>query len=126
MPRFIIIKKWIEVHNQSLGSYSISKQIRFKTSKLRSDLCDYSDAYIIAKGAITATDPNNDEFNKKLAFENNAPFISCISKIYNALTGNAEDLDIVIPKYNLIEYGKDYLKTIEVCGIITEMNQILV
>ena len=61
-----------------------------------------------------------------MAFENNAPFISCISKINNTLTGNAEDLDIVIPKYNLIEYGKDYLKTIEVCGIITEMNQIVV
>ena len=44
-----------------------------------------------------------------MAFENNAPFISCISKINNTLTGNAEDLDIVIPKYNLIEYGKDYL-----------------
>ena len=126
MPRFNIIKKWIEVHNQSLGSYSISKQIRFKTSKLRSNLCDYSDAYIIAKGAITATDTNNDEFNKKLAFENNAPFIRCISKINNTLTSNAEDLDIVIPKYNLIEYGKDYLKTIEVCGIVTEMNQIVV
>ena len=126
MPRFIIFKKWIEVHNQSLGLYSISKQIRFKTSKLRSDLCDYSDAYIIAKGAITVTDPNNNEVDKKLAFKNNAPFISCISKINNTLTGKAEDLDIVIPKYNLIQYDKNYLKRIEVCGIITEMNHIVV
>ena len=64
---------------------------------LRSDLRDYSDAY------ITATDPNNANYDKKLAFKNNAPFTNCISKINNVLIDNAEDLDIVIPMYNLIE-----------------------
>ena len=48
---------------------------------LRSDLCDYSDAYIVVKGTITVEDPNDANYNKKLAFKNNAPFISCISKI---------------------------------------------
>ena len=78
---------------------------------LQSDLCDYSDAYIVVKGTITVPDPDNDAYDKKLAFKNNIPFISCISKINNTLIDNAEDLDIVIPVYNLIEYNKNYSKT---------------
>ena len=70
---------------------------------LRSDLWDFSDAYIVVKGTITVTNPNNDGYDNKLAFKNNAPFFSCISKINNALIGNAKDLDIVMPMYNLIE-----------------------
>ena len=49
VPRFIT-KKWIEVHDQSGGRYSTNKHLRLKTSMLRSDLCDYSDAYIVVKG----------------------------------------------------------------------------
>ena len=75
---------------------------------LRSDLCDFSDAYIAVKGKITITDPNNDAYEKKLAFKNNVLFVSCISKINNTLTDNAEDLDIVMPIYNLLEYSKNY------------------
>ena len=75
---------------------------------LRSDLCDFSDAYIAVKGKITITDPNNDAHEKKLAFKNNVLFVSCISKINNTLTDNAEDLDIVMPIYNLLEYSKNY------------------
>ena len=70
---------------------------------LWSDLWDFSGAYIVVKGTITVTNPNNDVYDNKLAFKNNAPFFSCISKINNALIGNAEDLDIVMPMYNLIE-----------------------
>ena len=75
---------------------------------LRSDLCDFSDAYIAVKGKITITDSNNDAYEKKLAFKNNVLFVSCISKINNTLTDNAEDLDIVMPIYNLLEYSKNY------------------
>ena len=57
VPRFIT-KKWIEVHDHSGKIHSINKQIRFKTSMLLSDLCDYSDAYIVVKGTITAANPN--------------------------------------------------------------------
>ena len=79
---------------------------------LRSDLCDYSDAYVWVKGKITVTNPNdNANFNKQLTLKNNAPFISCISKINGELVENAEDLDIVIPMYNLLEYSKNYEKT---------------
>ena len=49
VPRFIT-KKWIEVHDQSGGTYNTNKQIRFKTYMLRSYLCDYGDAYIVVKG----------------------------------------------------------------------------
>ena len=110
VPRFIT-KKWIEVHDQSGGSCNINKQIRFKTSMLQSDLCDYSDAYIVVKGTINVRDPNDDPYDKKSAFKNNAPFISCFSKINNMLIDNAEDLDIVMSMYNLIEYSKNYSKT---------------
>ena len=104
-------KKWIEFHDQSGETYNTNKQIRFKTSILRSDLCDYSDTYIVAKGKLIVTNPDNDANDKKLAFKNNTPFTSCISKINNILTDNAEDLDIVMPIYNLIEYSKNYRKT---------------
>ena len=51
LPRFVT-KKWIEVYDQSEGNYNVNKEIRIKTSMLRSDLCDYSDAYIVVKGNI--------------------------------------------------------------------------
>ena len=63
---------------------------------LRSDVCNYSDAYIVLKEAITVTNPNNNVYDKKLAFENSALSASCISKINNTLIDNAEDLDIVM------------------------------
>ena len=102
---------------------------------LRSDLCDFSDAYIVVKGNITVTKktftaddidaPNNTAANvtatntannnafgdKKLVFKNNAPFINCISKINGVKIDNAEDLDVVMPMYNLLEYSKNYRKT---------------
>ena len=59
----------------------------------------------------TRITPNTDIFYAVLAFKNNAPFISCISKINNVIIENTEDLDIVMPAYNLIEYSKNYSKT---------------
>ena len=85
---------------------------------LQSKLCDYSDAYIVVRGTINGTDSKNKAYDKKLAFKNNAPFISCISKISNTLTDNAEDLDIVMPKCNLIEHTKIIQRHQEVYGII--------
>ena len=72
---------------------------------LRSNLCDYSDAYIVLNGIIdllTADANEDDKAEKDVAFKNNAPFRSCISKINNNLINNAEDLDIVMPMYNLL------------------------
>ena len=101
IPRFVT-KKWIEVYDQSEKSYNVNKEIRIKTPMLRSDLCDFSDAYIVVKGTITVTNPNNAKRNKAVAFKNNAPFINCISKINGVQIDNAEDLDVVIPMYNLL------------------------
>ena len=64
MPK-IVTKKWIEVDDQSEISYNVNKEIRIKTSILRSDLCDFSDAYIIAKKIITGTEPDNAKKIKK-------------------------------------------------------------
>ena len=110
----VVAKKWIEVHDLSVTAknrYKPSKQIRFKTSMLRSDLCDYSDAYIAVE--IVTVEGNNkiDTGNRFLAFKNNTPFTDCISKINNTLMDNAEDLDIVMPMYNLLQYSKSYIKT---------------
>ena len=82
---------------------------------LRSDLCHFIDAYIVVNRDITLTKAANRDFidvrNRFLAFKNNAPFTNCISKINNALIDIAEDLDIVMPMYNLLEYSKHYSKT---------------
>ena len=133
LPNFLT-KKWVEVYDQSEGNYNVNKEIRIKKSMLRSDLCDFSDAYIVVKGTITVTKktftandfdaPSNTAANatatittdnafceKKLVFKNNLPFISCISKINGVKIDNAEDLDVVMPMYNLLEYSKNYRKT---------------
>ena len=63
---------------------------------LLSELCNYSDTYIGVRGTINVTDPNNNAYDKKLAFKNNAPLISCLTKVSNTLANNAEELDIVM------------------------------
>ena len=110
LPRFVT-KKSIEVYDQSEGNYNVNEEIRIKTSMLRSDLCDFSDAYIVVKGTITVVRPNNAKRNKAVTFKNNAPFINCISKINGVKIDNAEDLDVVMSMYNLLEYSKNYRKT---------------
>ena len=108
-----ITKKWVKVYDQSGRTddrYKPNKQIKFKTSVLRSDLCYYSEAYIVVKGKITVTRPGSIMYDKKLALKNNALFTSCISKTNNTLIDNAEDLGIVMPMYNLLEHSKNYRK----------------
>ena len=93
--------------------YSPNKQIRFKTSILRSRLCDYSDANILIKGNITvnntadAGDAANNT-DKKVIFKNHVPFTNCISKVNNTQIGNAEYIVIVMALYNLIQYNDNY------------------
>ena len=77
----------------------------------QSNLCDYSNAYIVIAGIITVEGANNrDRMNRSLAFKNNAPFISCISKVNSVLIENTWDLDVML-LYNLLEYSKSYSKT---------------
>ena len=81
-------KNWVERDDRSYGTFSTGSQIKFKTSMIRSSLCDYRDAYILAKGTITVTKavatgtaPNNR--GKKVAFKNCTPFTKCKSEINN-------------------------------------------
>ena len=107
-------KKWIKKKNDLPScQYSINKNIRFKASVLRSDLCDYSDAYIFVKGRITVEGDNDDKIrNQKLIFKNNAPFRSSISKINNTFIDDGEDPDNAMPMYNLLEYCDNYSMTL--------------
>ena len=98
-----VTRKWIEGNDLSSGQYSANKNIRFKTTMLRLDLRDYSNAYIVLKGRITVDGTvEAKEKNKKITFKNDAPFMSCISRIYNTFMDNSENLDIVMPMYNLL------------------------
>ena len=114
-----VTREYVRVNSLS-NTYNENKSIRFKTPMLRSNLCDYSDAYILVKGTITVTAPganngaNNirDKRNRPLILKNNALFVSCITRINGELIEDADDLDIVMSMYNLLEYSKNYRKTI--------------
>ena len=108
--------EYVRVNSLS-NMYNENKSIRFKNPMLGSDLCDYAGVYILFNGTITVTanvGDNNirDKRNRPLILKNNAPFISCITKINNELIQDAEDLALVMPLHNLLEYSKNYRKTI--------------
>ena len=111
-------KKWVELNDESRGTYNINSQIKLKTTMLKSSMCDYSDAYILVKGKITITGEGDDaaarqadERDKGVAFKNCAPFTNCISETNNTQIDNYKDNDIIMPMYNLIEYSDNYSKT---------------
>ena len=106
-----VTRQYVKVNSLS-NTYNENKSIRFKTPMLRSDLCDYSDVYILIKGTIIVAGNNpRDRQDRPVILKNNAPFISCITRINGELIEDADDLDVVMPMYNLLEYGKNYRKT---------------
>ena len=109
-------RKWIEINYDSIGAYNPGSQIKFKTTMIKSSLCDYSDAYVHVKGTITvnntaAADADANNTKKKVIFKTRAPFTNCVSEISNTDIDNAKDIDIVMPMYNLMEYSDNYSKT---------------
>ena len=109
-------RNWVEINDESKGRYDNSN-IRFKTSIIRSNLCGYSDAYILVKGTITvqntaAADVAVNNTHKKVIFKNCAPFTDCITEINNTQIDDAQKIDVVMPMYNLIEYSDAYSKTL--------------
>ena len=107
-----VTRKYVRVNSLS-NTYNENKSIRFKAPMLRSDLCDYEDAYIVVNGTILVNGLNpRDRQNRPLILKNNAPFVSCIKRINNELIEDANDLEIVMPMYNSLEYSKSYRKTI--------------
>ena len=110
-------RNWIEINYESRENYA-NGDIKFKITMLRSNLCDYTDSYILVKGTITTTGEGADagaeradERDKGVTFKNCAPFSKCISRINNTDIDNAHDIGIVMPMYNLIEYIDNYSKT---------------
>ena len=109
-------RNWVETNDES-RNYANS-DIRFKTTILRSNLCDYADSYILVKGTITITGAGDDaaarradERNRGVTFKNCAPFTKCISRINDTIIDNAHDIDIIMSMHNLIEYSDNYSKT---------------
>ena len=109
-------RNWIEINDESRGTYNVNSQTKFKTTMLKSSLCDSGDAYILVKGTISVNNTAGagvavNNTNKNVIFKNCAPFANCISEINNTQIDNAKDIDIVMPMYNLIEYSDNYAKT---------------
>ena len=112
-------RNWDEINDESSGAYT-SNGIKFKTTMLRSNSCDYADAYILVNGMIAIFEAGNDgtarqadERYKTVTFKNCAPFTKCISRINNIDIENAQNIDIVMPMYNFIEYSDNYSKPSE-------------
>ena len=113
-PTKLRTKNWVKINDESQGTYNNDNQIRFKTSMLRSSLCDYSNAYILVKGTITVAkekDVATINANKKVIFKNCVPFTSCIGRINSTQVDDAQYIGVIMPMYNLIEYSDNYSKT---------------
>ena len=103
-----VAKKWCVIDSETSGTYSENEQIKFLTRSIESSLCDYSDAYILVTGNITAT-PNNAA--TQVVFKNCAPFEDCRTEINDTFVDYANFLNITMPMYNLTEYSDDYSNT---------------
>ena len=105
-------RKWYVINDQNNTVYGEGNEdnrtVKFETRVIKSNLCDYSDAYILVTGDITATGDNADT---RVAFKNCVPFTKCITHINDEHVDNAYNLDILMPMYNLIEYSGNYLDT---------------
>ena len=105
-------RKWYVINDQNNTDYGEGNEdsttIKFETKIIKSNLCDYSDTYILVIGDITAIGGNA---NTKVAFKNCAPFTKRVTHINDQHVDNADDLDIVMPIYNLNEYSNNYSDT---------------
>ena len=106
-------KKWYVINDESNTNYGVNKDtrannpdtIKYDTRVLKPNLCDYAEAYILVDGTIRGTTGDN---NTRLALKNCAPFTKCNLEINDEHIDTAENLDIVMPMYNLIEYSDNY------------------
>ena len=106
-------KKWYIINNENNTNYGVNKDtgadnpdtIKYDTRVLKPNLCDYAEAYILVDGTIRATNAVN---ATRLALKNCAPFTKCSLELNDEHVDTAENLDIVMPMYNLIEYSDNY------------------
>ena len=105
-------RKWYAINDQNNTDYAKGNEnsttVKFENKVIKSNLCDYSDAYILVTGNITAT---GGDANTRVAFKNCALFTKCKTHINDEHVDNADNLDILIPMYNLIEYSDNYSDT---------------
>ena len=107
-------KKWYVINDENNTNYGVEKNtrannpdtIKYYTRVLKPNLCDYPEAYILVAGTIRAA--NNVNNNTRLALKNCAPFTKCNLEINDEHVDTAENLDIVMPMYNLMEYSDNY------------------
>ena len=115
-------RKWYVINDQNNGEYGKGSEndlsIKFETKVIKSSLCDCSDVYILVtediKVAVVGADTN-------IAFKNCAPFTRCVTHINDEHIDTAENLDIIMPMYSLIEYSDHYSYTSEVSGSLREI-----
>ena len=106
-------KKWYIINDENNTNYGINKDtgennpdtIKYNTRVLKPNWCDYAEAYILADGTISAAAANN---NTRLALKNCAPFTKCNLEFNDEHVDTAENLDIVMPMYNLVECSDNY------------------
>ena len=102
-------RKWFIINEQNNGQNGRGNEndstIKFETKAIKLDLYDYSDAYILVTGEIKIADIAADT---NVAFKNCAPFLRCVTHINDEHVETAENLDIIMPMYNLIEYSDNY------------------
>ena len=104
-------RKWYVINDQNNTDYGEGNEdsttVKFETKVIKSNLCDYSDAYILVTGNMRATGGGDTKF----AFKNCAPFTKCITHINDEHVDNADNLNIIMPMYNVIEYSDKYSDT---------------
>ena len=102
-----VTRKWNIVTDDSKANCHVGNEINCNTEVLKSNIYDYNDTYILVRGDITATEAPETQ----VAFKNWAQFTKCITGIYETTVDNAENLDLVMSMYNLIEYSSNYSET---------------
>ena len=99
-----VTRKWSIVNDQSNGNYDAGNEIIYNTEVLKSNLCDYNDAYLLVNGDITVGAVHATQ----VAFKNCPPFTKCITEIDGTTVDETEKLDLVVLMYNLLEYSSNY------------------
>ena len=105
-------RKWYVINDQNNTDYGEGNEdsttVKFEAKVIKANLCYYSDTYILVTGNKTATDG---DANTTVVFKNCTPFTKCITHINDEQIDNADNLDIIMPMYNLIEYSDNYSDT---------------
>ena len=112
-----VARKWNIVNDQSSANSNPGNKIIYNTEVLKSNFCDYNNAYMLVRDNITIAGHN---LATEVAFKNFTPFTKCIRKTSGTTIDDAEDLDLAMPMYNLIEYSSTYSY-----GLILKMKKLI-